>query len=415
MNAGWAPLAAACGVNDAASATSAACGAAMAPLCNGGYDNGGTLRSALLAPHSNCYAWRAALQTAAAAGVAAGGAPYLDAAMRDFCTAGSGSLTAECACLAFPAATAAAWCRGSSLSCPAFSDAQCAAKEFAQVSADGTALDVVQFAQCNPYYCWVAGCFGGPDATLLTSDVLAAQSTPGVCAGVCAQQVTGASTYITPMPPGSFAPASIVANVATLSECGGAVDAAMLVAVPQAWTWSENSVMSVPFAVTNDGDFPAEVTVAASRVGDMCALSPSQTTLWPRSAATFVLSCDAARVSAAFAASATTNSAKPRDPPSWTFAPAFQLSYLDTAPGKTQGQTVTTDWMGITATVLPPAPPVTLSRRVLPVWWWLAAAALLLLAAVLVVAVHKVGRRVGVDITALTALSPAMPAGAPLT
>lgn len=410
MNAMYEPLPLACGSGDAGSATSDACGAAMAPLCSGGYDAGGTLRSALLAPHSNCSAWRSALQAAAVMDMATGGTPYLDTAMRTFCDSADGSRTPECACLVFPTVTAADWCHGSSLSCPQYTDGQCAAKEFAQVEPGGTSLEVVQFAGCNPYYCWLDACFAGPNAVLLPSDLLAAQSAPGACVGVCAQTVGAASTQIAPMPPGSFAPSSVVANVATLTSCGAAVDPAMLTAVPQTWTWSVNAVMTVPFAVTNDGDFPAQVTVATSSEGAMCALWPSAATIWPRSSTTFVLSCDQATVQAEFNRSAKADPTDPHAPLTWTFSPTFKLAYEDMAPGKTQGTTVTTDWLGINATIVPPAPPIPVTRIALPLWWWLTIVAVsllgLFLLAVVVRVTHSVRRL-------MDALPPAPPSEAP--
>lgn len=388
------PQVAACGTLDGAAAASAACGAAMAPVCSGGYNDGGVLRSLLLDTASNCSRWAAAVQTTAAVlGTAAGGSSYLDAAMHAYC-GGVGSLTAECACLAFPL-RAADWCAGASLSCPAFPDAACAAQEFAQLTPDGTALDVVQFTSCNPYYCWLAACYESPSAMLLDSAVLATQSAAGACAGVCGQFVSAATTSIGPMPPGSFSPQSVTANVSIMTACGSKTKPALITAVPQTWVWPVNAVTEAPLYVTNNGDYAAQVSVTSASLA-ACELTPGDNVLFGRSVQQFAVKCDQAALAAAFAASASYDPRGGSTTPSLTVTPTFELTYLDLASGETR----TTPPLGITAVLHPAAAPITVSRSVVPPWFWVAAAALLVLVAVQFFFVRRSRRAIAATLAA---------------
>lgn len=391
MDPGKQPLFAACGGPfDADAALSAACGAAMQPVCSLGYagPDGGVLTSMLLNPQSNCSNWATAVQNAAAVGGPQPGAPYLDAAMRAYC-GGPGSLTDECACLAFPQ-LAAPWCAGASLTCPTLysqSSLSCPALEFAQVDSTSEELDVIQFTACNPYYCWLAACYENPQYQLLTSDVLAYQAS-GNCAGVCGQFISSSSADIAPMPPGSFAPASVTADSSGIGSCGASVQPAMLVAEDVTWTWPANAVMEAPLFITNEGDYPAQVQLASASLAQ-CTVEPQNGLVLPRSSQQFVVVCDQASISAWYAASATYDPQKyPQGPASLTIAPQFKWTYLDLAR---DGATQTTDPMGITAVVMPPSGPIVVQTTTIPSWFWLAvfAIAILLVVQLALIAASK--------------------------
>lgn len=385
MDASKLPLPPACTGNEAAVLTEA-CGAALQPICAGASsDADGTMRSLLIDPASNCFNWMNAVQAgnASVAGTVPGSA-HLDAAMAAYC-GGAGSLTAECACVAFPT-NAAAWCEAGAAACPSLPHSACAAQQFAQTAADAGSLDVIQFTSCNPYYCWLGACYETPLTQLLPADILASQSAVGVCAGICGQVINAPTINIPPMPPGSFWPASITANVSGIGSCGAMTDPALLVAQPQTWVWPSNAVMAAPFFITNDGDYPAQVSVSSASLGAVCALAPGNNLVLGRSAQQFAISCDQPTVAAWYAASATYDpQTDPRGPPSLTINPEFQLSYLDLV----SGSVTTTPPMGITAVITAPSAPMVVTRPAIPVWFWLVLAAAL---AAVVVQLVLIGR-----------------------
>lgn len=379
MDPGKQPFMPSCGILDADAAVSAACGAAMQNICAAGYgdaDAGGTLHSMLLNTASNCSNWATALQVVnAVSGPAglAGGTPYLDAAMRTYCS-GVGSLTAECGCVAFPT-LAAPWCAAASLTCPQAASTSCAALEFAQTAPGSGELQVVQFTTCNPYYCWLADCYAPPQDMLLTSDVLAYQAS-GRCAGVCGQFVASSTDNIAPMPPGSFSPASITANVSGIGSCGAKTAPALLVAEVTNWVWPVNGMLAAPLFITNDGDYPAQISLTSAST-PACTVEPGNSIVLGRAAQQFMVVCDQASVSSWYAASASYDpQTAPQGPPSLTFDAMFEWQYEDLARG---GETVTTAPMGIYATILPASGPMTQTVTAVPTWFWLAVGGLALL------------------------------------
>jgi hypothetical protein len=270
----------------------------------------------------------------------------------------------------------------------------CAAREFAQTTPAG-ALDVIQFTTCNPYACWLADCYAPPQDMLLTSEVLGVQSS-GSCAGVCGQVVQSVSDNIAPMPPGSFSPASITANVSGIGSCGAKDKPALLVSEVVSWTWPTNGIMAAPLYITNNGDYVAQVTLSSASL-DVCSVEPTNAFILPRSAQQFTLMCDQASVSAWYTASATYDpQTHPQGPPTLTINPMFEWQYQDLA---NNGASVTTEPMGMTVTILPASGPLVQTVTATPAWYWGVIAAIALVAvaqvALLILTKHKLMKMLG--------------------
>ena len=411
MNAGLLPLFPECGTGDAGAATSAACGQAMQSVCAQGYGDAsqnGDMHSLLLNPQSNCASWMNAIQTTnAVTGQPAPGTPFLDAAMHAYCW-GQGMQTDECRCLSFPA-RAAAWCETGSATCPAqfaASSLSCCALEFAQTSADGE-LQVIQFSACNPYACWLGDCYEPPQTMLLDSTTLLTQYGAGNCAEVCGQVLGQSTDNIEPMPPGSFAPkGGWSANQSRIGACGSQTQPALVVGEDTTWVWPANGYMLAPVFLSNDGDYPAALQLTSAST-DMCWLASGDSTIVPaRGSQQVTIQCDAASVSAWFAASTTS---QPPEYASITFASRFEWSYSPTIGGE---PSVTTSPIGIDVVVTQAHGPIVVDRAVVPWWAWLVCAACIVLAIVQIVAIAKTKASIrALDVSSVAATLYAVPQG----
>jgi hypothetical protein len=406
MDPGLLPLFSSCGTGDVDAAASAECGKDMQSLCSGGFGDaaqGGVLTSMLLNRQSNCSRWMSAVQEVGAVlggGARAPGAPALDAAMRTYCLEGAGSLTAECACLSFPQ-RAAAWCSVSrctlgaqweflSLSSDAALEQACPALEFGQQRPDTHELDVVQFGNCAPYACWLSDCFKPPSQQLLSSQVLAAQYS-GSCPQVCGQFVQSNRISISPMPPGAF---SFTGDVAGIAACcsnppdckTNPVDCAengtcwppdqaccplypaLLASQYATWTEPVNGRFVVPSFVTNDGDFPALLTLSASSV-PFCTVQPSSFNVLSHAVAQFNVVCDQAVVAALY--SSQSSQTQGSSAPKLSLAPEFTFVYPDMSNVGADGPATATWTMGCGIDVGPASGPIYEQDVALPPWFWL--------------------------------------------
>jgi len=430
MDPGLLPLFPACGTGDVDAAASAECGSAMLELCSGGFGdatNGGVLKSMLLNRASNCSRWMSAVQEVGAVlGGSAGapGAPALDAAMHAFClgsASGGGSLTAECACLSFPQ-RAGAWCSVShctlgaqwaflSLSSDAAAAAAqaCPALEFGQQRADTHELDVVQFGNCSPYACWLSDCFKPPSQQLLSSQVLAAQYS-GSCPQVCGQFVSSNHVSVSPMPPGAF---SFTGDIAGMAACcsnppdcktnppdcavNGTCWPASVACCPlypallaaQYTTWSEpvNARLVIPSFVTNDGDYPALLTLSASS-DPLCTVQPPSFSVLSHAVAQFSVVCDQAAVAARYNALNSQSAAQGQQSGSGatlSLAPEFTFTYPDLSSVAAGGPATATWTTGCGIDIGPASGPIYEHVVQLPPWFWLFVVVAAVLGAVLLV------------------------------
>lgn len=363
---------------------SAACGAAMQPLCSGVTTFQGAAVSALANPQSNCAVWAAAVaaenvitgaggsgvnsdsndngtgsgtdsgtdstfttQSTITTGTVADGTPYVDAAMRAYCADYPNA--PECGCLAF-SVTAGAWC--SSSDCRG--SAICALDEIAQGQGPGGEVEVVQFAGgCDPYPCWLEACYA-PNA-LLTSDFAAIQRSAGACKPWCIDESTGStfSGQIPPLPPGSFA----LVGSGIMTRCGNAVVGPTPFMPPLTVQWAANAYMQLPLGISNVGDLPLELSLTT--------LTAPWAQLWPLSGgaegATLHVPARTVRPVLLVADQASLSSMQAQAPGGSFSAPLAAVFTYPDSEGDTQSWTA-----DLTVAVFPPSPPIQLPAKAVP-------------------------------------------------
>ena len=300
--------------------TSKACGLAMVPLCSSGtpqVDASGTgvMRSALLDPASNCSLWGSALELLSAGGNSETSV-YLDAAKRAYCR-GDGANTPECECINFPLLASTFCSSGASVDdCPQTPAGSCQAKTFAQLAENGDApYTLLTFPACNPYYCWLSACFEPSSSQLVTSDMVAAQSTQGTCQPMCIE-IEGPSTLtVPPMPANSFQ-----VNSSLMNKCGSDLAGPTPGINPAVYDVNSNAMMRFLIGVANDGDLPLILSVSSASLPYASLEPPFNFTVPGRTVRNWILDVDQAEVQSISAASGSSMS---------TLLPKFTAIYPD--------------------------------------------------------------------------------------
>ena len=265
--------------------TTAACGAAMAPLCGGKCYFPGNVDaiSCLISPDSNCAIWRTSIQTSnALTQVLAPGSSYLDTASMAYCTA---NMTAEeCACVAFPLLPdAAPFCN---IDCGGGSSepGQCSLQSIAQSNANGTVM-VLEFVGCTPWTCWNQACFDTNGLVPTTATMFQRQ---GLCSNWCVSvQNSNDYTGEPPMAPGSW----VVQGGGLIANCGTGSVGPTPDMPESTYRWSANSKMEQTLAMANDGDVPLNISVQSVSVS-WAVVEPSTLLVTGRSMELFILSAN---------------------------------------------------------------------------------------------------------------------------
>jgi hypothetical protein len=245
----------------------------MVPLCSGGTpqvdaSGVGVMRSALLDPASNCSIWGSALELLSAGRDSAANV-YLDAVKRAYCR-GDGTNTPECECINFPSLASTFCSSGASVDdCPQTPAGSCQAKTFAQLSESGDSpYTLLTFPSCNPYYCWLAACFEPNSSQLVTSDMVAAQSTQGTCQPMCIEIENPSTLTVPPMPANSFQ-----VNSSLMNKCGPDLAGPTPGINPAVYDVNSNAMMRFLVGVANDGDLPLILSVSSASL-PFAALEP---------------------------------------------------------------------------------------------------------------------------------------------